>query len=99
MKKRITAIALALAMVMGTVALAAGGEKNISVTPMSLNINGEEATPLKSDGSAAEVFAYDGATYAPVRYLAELLGIKVEWDQNDTAKLFDPNKDLEENNT
>jgi len=35
------------------------------------------------------VFAYDGATYVPLRYLSELLGIKVEWDKNDpnTAKL------------
>ena len=93
MKKRITAMALALAMVMGTVALAAGAEKTITVTPMTLTINGQEVTPSKSDGSAAEVFAYDGATYVPLRYLSELLGIQVEWDKNDpnTAKLVGEN--------
>ena len=78
MKKRITALALAVFMVMGTVALAAGTEKTISVTPMGLNVNGYAVTPTKSNGEAAEVFAYDGATYAPLRYLSELLGVEVE---------------------
>jgi len=89
MKKRITALALAFLMVMGTVAVAAGTDKTITVTPMGMTINGQAVTPTKSDGKPAEVFAYDGATYVPLRYLSELLGIKVEWDKNDpnTAKL------------
>jgi len=89
MKKRITALALALTMVLGIAAAAAGTEKSISVTPMGMTINGQAVTPTKSDGTPAEVFAYDGATYVPLRYLSELLGIKVEWDENDpnTAKL------------
>ncbi len=88
MKKRITALALALVMVLGMGAMAAGG-KNITVTPMDMTINGQAVTPLKSDGTPAEVFAYDGATYVPLRYLSELLGIKVEWDEKapNTAKL------------
>lgn len=85
MKKRITALTLALAMVMGTAALAAGVEKTVSITPMDLTINGQAVTPTKSDGTPADVFAYEGATYAPVRYLCELLGIDVEWDKNDTG--------------
>ena len=89
MKKRLTALAMAFAMVLGTVALAAGTEKSITVSPMTLTINGQTVTPTKSNGDAAEVFAYDGATYVPLRYLSELLGIQVEWDKNDpnTAKL------------
>ena len=89
MKRRITALALAIVMVLGTAALAAGTEKTITVTPMTLNINGQDVTPTKSNGEAAEVFAYDGATYAPIRYIAELLGIDVEWDKTapNTAKL------------
>ena len=82
MKKRITALALAVFMVLGTVAVAAGTEKTISVTPMDMTINGQSVTPQKSDGTAAEVFSYDGATYVPLRYLSELLGIQVEWDKN-----------------
>lgn len=89
MRKRITALALACVMGLGTVAAAAGAEKSITVTPMSLSVDGRQVTPTKSDGTPAEVFAYEGATYAPVRYLAELMGFGVEWDKNDaeTAKL------------
>ena len=89
MKKRITALTLALVMVLGLAAVAASGDKNIAVTPMNMTINGQAVTPLKSDGTPAEVFAYDGATYVTLRYLSELLGIKVEWDKNapNTAKL------------
>ncbi len=79
MRKRITALVMAFAMVLGTAALAAGTEKTVSVTPMELTVNGQKVTPSKSDGSAAEVFAYDGATYVPLRYISELLGIQVDW--------------------
>ena len=85
MKKRITALALALVMVLGVAALAASGEKNISVLPMTMTVNGTPVTPAKSDGTAAEVFSYNGATYAPLRYLSDLLGIEVEWDANDPS--------------
>ncbi len=89
MKKKVTALALALVMVLGLAAVAAGGDKNIAVTPMNMTINGQAVTPLKSDGTPAEVFAYDGATYVPLRYLSETLGIQVEWDPTapNTAKL------------
>lgn len=89
MRKRITALILAIIMVIGTVALAAGAEKTITVSPMTLNINGQEVVPTKSNGAAAEVFSYDGATYVPLRYLSELMGLQVEWDAADpgVAKL------------
>lgn len=60
MKKRITALALAIFMVMGTVDVVAGTEKTVSVTPMNMTINGQEVTLLKFDGTPAEGFAYDG---------------------------------------
>ncbi len=90
MKKRITALALAALIVMGTVAVAADTEKTITVTPMGLNVNGQVVTPTKSDGTPAEVFAYEGATYAPLRYLTEFNGNQVVWDANDpsTAKII-----------
>ncbi len=89
MKKRIAAITMALVMGLGTVAVAAGAGKTITVTPMAMTVNGQAVTPTKSDGTPAEVFAYDGATYVPLRYLSELLDIQVDWDQSDpnTAKL------------
>ena len=69
-------------MVLGTAALAAGTEKTISVTPMDMTINGQAVTPTKTNGEAAQVFAYDGATYVPLRYLSELLNIEVVWDKD-----------------
>ncbi len=82
MKKRLLSLTLALAIVTGSVALAAGVEKTITVSPMALTVDGQAVTPTKSNGEAAEVFAYDGVTYAPVRYLCDLLGIEVEWDKS-----------------
>lgn len=89
MKRRITALVLAAVMVMGTVAAAAGAERTITVTPMEMTVNGQAVTPTDVKGNAAEAFAYNGTTYAPVRYLCEMLGIDVEWDKNapNTVKL------------
>ena len=41
MKKRLIALTLAFATVMGTVALAAGAERTISVSSMNLTLNGQ----------------------------------------------------------
>lgn len=83
MRKRITALALACAMALGTTALAAGVERTITVTPMEMTVNGQRVAPTGSNGAAGEVFAAQGITYAPVRYLCELLGIEVDWDREE----------------
>lgn len=96
MKKRIAALALAFAMVMGTAAAAAGVEKTISITPMDLTVNGQAVTATGSNGATGEVFASGGVTYAPVRYLCELLGIDVAWDKDgpNTVKLVGDNMNV-----
>ncbi len=82
MKKRITALLLALVMVMGTAALAAEATRTIEVAAgINLTVDGEKATPTNSAGQPIEVFAHEGATYLPLRYLAEKLGMSVDWDQ------------------
>ena len=82
MKKRVTAVALALTMVLGTAALAAGNYINIPVVQgMNLIINGEKQTPVNANGEKIELFSYKDATYAPVRYIAELMGLEVGWDK------------------
>ena len=90
MKKqsRIVAMALATAMVLGTTALAAGGKTIEVLSGMKLVLNGQEVTPLKSDGTAAEVFAYEGATYVPVRFVSENLGAKVDYDAAQQAAVI-----------
>ena len=70
-------------MVMSTVALAAGTEKAINVVPgITLTVDGQKVTPTNSAGQPIEVFASEGATYLPLRYLAEKLGMAVNWDQS-----------------
>lgn len=88
-RSRIVAILLALAMVLGSAAMAAGNYVNISVVPMKVTVNGQEVTPTNADGEALELFSYNDATYVPLRWLSELLGVEVDWDANDpsTAKL------------
>ena len=100
MKKRITALALALVMVMGTVALAAGATKSIDVVPgISLTVDGEKVTPTNSAGQPVDVFAHEGATYLPLRYLAEKLGMAINWNQDtmtasvETAPAFEKTVD------
>ena len=80
-RSRVIALMLALALVLGTAALAAGNYMNISVVPgMNLIVNGEKVTPTNANGEEAPLFAYNGATYAPIRYIAEMLGLEMGWD-------------------
>ena len=68
-------------MALGTAALAVGDYKTIDVfTGMTLKVNDQVVTPTKSDGTPAEVFAYEGATYVPARFVSENLGAKVDYD-------------------
>ena len=46
--------------------------RDLGVGSCWIEVNGR----LTADGTPAEVFAYDGATYVPLRYLSETLGIK-----------------------
>lgn len=89
MKRHIVLFVLIFATIFGIAALAAEREKSISVLPMNITVNGQAVTPIGSDGTSAEIFAYDGATYVPLCYLGELLGIEVERDAAtpNTAKL------------
>lgn len=90
MKRHIVLFVLIFAAIFGIAALAVEREKSISVLPMNITVNGQAVTPTGSDGTSAEIFAYDGATYVPLHYLGELLGIEVGQDAAapSTAKLM-----------
>ena len=78
---RILAVSLALCLGLGTAALAAGGTRTIEVlTGMKVLVNGEEFTPTDVNGSAVDVFAYNGTTYVPIRAMSEAFGLEVGYD-------------------
>lgn len=85
---RIAAIGLVLAMVLGTVAMAAAG-KNVTIFPgITITVNGTKTTPVDANGNEMEAFIYNDSTYVPLRYLSELMGLDVEWDEaTNTVKL------------
>ena len=87
-KLRIAAIMLVLAMVLGTVAMAASG-KTVTIFPgVSITVNGTKTTPVDVNGNEVEAFIYNNSTYVPLRYFSELMGVDVEWDEeNNTVKL------------
>ena len=79
---KIVAVALVLAMALGTAASAVGSMINISVAPgVKVNINGQEVAPVRADGSKQEVFLFENSTYFPLRWFADLMGLKVEWNE------------------
>jgi len=86
---RITALLLALVMILGSAALAAGVGKEVTIYPgVSITVNGKEVNPVDVNGKEVETFIYNDSTYVPVRYLSEILGWDVEWDgENNTVKL------------
>jgi len=80
-RSRILALLLALTMVAGSAAMAVGDKKDVSIYPgINLSVNGQKVTPVNEKNEEVELFIYNDSTYAPVRYLAQLLGIEVNWD-------------------
>lgn len=86
MKKRtrFIAITLVLTLVLGTAAMAAAG-KNVLIFPgVHITVNGQDATPTDK-----EVFLYNDTTYVPLRFLSELFGLNVGWDESTNTVLLD----------
>jgi hypothetical protein len=73
---------LALAIVLGTPALAASVQKtlNVSYNDIKIVVDGVKITPKDANGKVIEPFISDGTTYMPVRAVAEALGKPVSWD-------------------
>lgn len=85
---KFAAIGLALALMLGTVAMAAAG-KTVTIFPgITITVNGAKTTPVDANGNEMETFIYNDSTYVPLRYLAELLGLDVKWDgESNTVQL------------
>ena len=85
LKKTLTALVLALALVGGlTIASSAAGvvqEIRANLDPtITVTLNGEAQTFLDANGNRVYPVTYKGTTYLPVRAVAGLVGLGVDWD-------------------
>jgi uncharacterized membrane protein YkoI len=86
-----TGFAAALLIAGLTVSAASAYGRTISVEDdIRLSINGATFIPLDINGTAVEVFTYNGTTYAPIRAICEAVGLDVQYDgQNRVARIVD----------
>lgn len=83
MKRRLSfLLALCLAFVMASPALALQATQNIEITyrGITITLDGQEIVPVDADGNSVEPFLYNGTTYLPVRGVANALSLDVAWD-------------------
>ena len=85
LKKTMTALVLALALVGAlTIASSAAGvvqEIRANLDPsITITLDGEAQTFLDANGTRVYPITYKGTTYLPVRAVAGLVGLGVDWD-------------------
>lgn len=49
---------------------------------IKISVDGQNVIPVNTDGNPVEPFAIKGTTYLPVRGIASVLGLNVDWDGN-----------------
>lgn len=57
-------------------------KKNISFNNIKISLDGKEFHPTDASGKYTEPFIIDGTTYLPVRAVAGMLGLAVDWDKD-----------------
>lgn len=76
----------------GEKASASAGTQNVSGTrntiamldynDIKISVDGQNVIPVNASGQPVEPFAINGTTYLPVRGIASVLGLNVNWDGN-----------------
>lgn len=84
--KRALALLLSLTLALGVVigASAASGLTEITAylnSEITVKYNGQTRTITDSNGSPTAPITYNGTTFVPLRSIAGLLGVSVDWDQ------------------
>lgn len=85
-KKALTALVLALALfgAFNLVSYAADGLQEINAylnSNVNFKLDGEEQILKDASGVRTYPITYQGTTYVPIRSVANLLGVNVDWDQ------------------
>ena len=96
--KKILITTLALILVLGTVVVAA---ENISTKQLTatfgrikFNVDGKDVTNQIESKYGTPAFVVDDRSYVPVRAIAELMGLEIDYDNNThTAKITDSKSD------
>lgn len=62
---------------------------------IKISLNGQELRPKDINGNYVEPFIIDGTTYLPVRAVASVLGLSVDWNNNTNTVLLSNQKNTE----
>ena len=54
--------------------------KELTYNNIKITLNGNEVKPTDANGNYVEPFIIEGTTYLPVRGIANVLGLHVDWD-------------------
>ena len=94
-KKSVFAAALAAVLALGLIVGATAAEnvkKQIVANEdytIAITLDGEVQIPVNVNGDRVYPISYNGTTYLPIRTVANLAGLEVDWDQaNQTVLLF-----------
>lgn len=96
--KKVIITILALTMILGTVTLAAEGiyTKQLTATygKIKFNYEGSDVTSQIEEIYGTPAFISEGRSYAPIRAIADLLGVDIDYDNTThTAIITDPRED------
>ena len=97
LKKPVIALIIAVSLMVGSVIGAAASGKVQTITALlspdiTVKMDGEVRSFQDANGKTVYPIAYNGTTYLPIRAMANLLGLSVDWDQaTRTASLNEPN--------
>ena len=102
MKKRVFAVVVALALVVGLIGGAVASDSlafTYTVEPdaaVTVTLDGEEMELKNALGETVVPILVDGTTYLPIRAISEALGLDVDWEQGDHKVILETEEYNEE---
>ena len=92
LNKKVLVFATLLLIAVSATAVAQTVNRDVTATmryDMNVRLDGELLTLRDANGNVIQPMSFDGTTYLPLRAIAEILGIDVDWDADtQTALLY-----------